>query len=127
MGLTDRLKHAWNAFTDSDSAQNRPFAGGGSTGTMMMGRADRTPLRFSGERSIISSIYTRIGIDVAGVPMFHVRTDEDGRYLEDIDSGLNNCLTVEANIDQGARQFRQDIVMTCVSAASWTGVLSKSV
>jgi hypothetical protein len=112
MGLTDRLKHAWNAFTDSDSAQNRPFAGGGGSGTMMMGRADRTPLRFSGERSIISSIYTRIGIDVAGVPMYHVRTDEDGRYLEDIDSGLNNCLTVEANIDQGARQFRQDIVMT---------------
>jgi hypothetical protein len=79
---------------------------------MMMGRADRTPLRFSGEKSIISSIYTRIGIDAAGIPMVHVRTDEEGRYLDDIDSGLNNCLTVEANIDQGARQFRQDIIMT---------------
>ena len=112
MGLTDRLKHAWNAFTDSDSALNRPFAGGGGAGTMMMGRADRTPLRISGEKTIISSIYTRIGIDAAGIPMVHVRTDEDGRYLEDIDSGLNNCLTVEANLDQGARQFRQDVVMT---------------
>ena len=112
MGLRDRLAHAWNAFTDSDSALNRPFAAGGGAGTMMMGRADRTPLRFSGERSIISSIYTRIGIDAAGVPMVHVRTDEDGRYLENIASGLNNCLTVEPNIDQGARQFRQDIVMT---------------
>lgn len=112
MGVTDRLKHAWNAFTDSDSALNRPFAGGGGAGTMMMGRADRTPLRFSGEKTIISSIYTRIGIDTAGIPMVHVRTDEDGRYLADIDSGLNNCLTTEPNIDQGARQFRQDIVMT---------------
>src|SRR3954468_9166756 len=111
MGLTDRLMHAWNAFTDSDSALNRPFAGGGGAGTMMTGRADRTPLRFSNERSIISSIYTRIGIDAAGVPMVHVRTDDDGRYLEDVDSGLNNCLQIEPNIDQGARQFRQDIVM----------------
>jgi hypothetical protein len=112
MGLTDRLKHAWNAFTDSDSALNRPFAGGGGSGSMMMGRADRTPLRFSQERSIISSIYTRIGIDMAGIPMVHVRTDENGRYLEDVDSGLNECLRVQANIDQAARQFRQDIAMT---------------
>jgi hypothetical protein len=111
MGLRDRLAHAWNVFVDSDSAQNRPFAGGGA-GTMMVGRADRTPLRFSGEKSIISSIYTRIGIDASGIPMVHVRTDEDGRYLEDIDSGLNECLRVQANLDQGARQFRQDAVMT---------------
>jgi hypothetical protein len=112
MGLRDRLAHAWNVFTDSDSAQNRPFDGGGGAGTMMLGRADRTPLRFSGEKSIISSIYTRISIDASGIPMVHVRTDEDGRYLEDIDSGLQNCLTVEANLDQGARQFRQDVVNT---------------
>jgi hypothetical protein len=79
MGLTDRLKHAWNAFTDSDSALNRPFAGGGGSGSMMMGRADRTPLRFSQERSIISSIYTRIGIDMAGIPMVHVRSIFGGR------------------------------------------------
>jgi hypothetical protein len=91
---------------------NRPFAGGGGSGSMMMGRADRTPLRFSQERSIISSIYTRIGIDMAGIPMVHVRTDENGRYLEDVDSGLNECLRVQANIDQAARQFRQDIAMT---------------
>jgi hypothetical protein len=113
MGLRDRLAHAWNAFTDSDSALNRPFGGsGGGAGSMMMGRADRTPLRFAGEKSIISSIYTRIGIDAAAVPMVHVRTDDDDRYLEDMDSGLNDCLRVEPNIDQGPRQFRQDIVMT---------------
>jgi hypothetical protein len=107
----DRLRHAWNAFTDSDSALNRPFSS--SAGSMMStGRLDRTPVRFSNERSIISSIYTRIGIDVAAVNMFHVRTDDQDRYLEDIDSGLNDCLTLEANIDQAARAFRQDIVMT---------------
>ncbi|HVI80142.1 MAG TPA: phage portal protein, partial [Candidatus Acidoferrum sp.] len=55
---------------------------------------------------------TRIGIDVSAVPMRHIRTDDQNRYLEDIDSGLNNCLTVEANVDQAARAFRQDIAMT---------------
>jgi hypothetical protein len=107
----DRLKHAWNAFTDSDSVKNRPMeisAGGSYFG----GRPDRIRPRFSNERSIISSVYTRIGIDVAAVPMRHVRTDDQNRYLEDIDSGLDNCLTVEANIDQAARAFRQDVAMT---------------
>jgi len=109
--IGDRLRHAWNAFVDSDSARNRPievsagsFFGGG--------RPDRLRPRFTNERSIISSIYTRIGIDVAAVPMRHVRVDEDGRYLEDITSGLDSCLTLEANLDQAARAFRQDIAMT---------------
>src|SRR5438270_4209606 len=110
MALTDRLKHAWNAFTDSDSAQNRPFSGG--AGSYVSSRPDRPPLRFANERSIISSIYTRIGIDVAAVPMFHVRNDDQDRYLETIESGLNDCLTLEANIDQAARAFRQDVAMT---------------
>jgi hypothetical protein len=112
MALGDRLKHAWNAFTDSDAALGRPITGGGSGGYSYGRPPDRMPLRFTNERSIISSIYTRIGIDVAAVPMFHVRKDEDDRYLETIESGLNSCLTVEANIDQAARAFRQDIAMT---------------
>jgi hypothetical protein len=66
----------------------------------------------SNERSIISSIYNRLGIDVASIRIRHVRVDQDERYLEDVDSGLNQCLTVEANVDQGARMFRQDIAMT---------------
>lgn len=66
----------------------------------------------SSERSLISSIYNRLGVDVASVGMRHVRVDDDERYLEDIDSGLNNCLKVEANVDQAARMFRQDIAMT---------------
>lgn len=108
--FTDRLLHAWNAFTDSDSAQNRPMETGGSGYTL--GRQDRHRPRFANERSIITSIITRIAIDVAAVPIRHVRVDEEGRYLEDIVSGLDQCMTVEANLDQAARQFRQDIVQT---------------
>lgn len=107
----ERLQHAWNAFTNSDSASNRPHSGEFGGGHIF-GRPDRMPLRFSNERSIISSIYTRIGIDVAAVPMVHVRTDDQDRYLETIESGLNGCLTMEANVDQAGRAFRQDIAMT---------------
>ena len=67
---------------------------------------------------MISSIYTRMSIDVASVDMRHVRLDDDKRYISDIDSGLNNCLTVEANIDQAARAFRQDIVLTLFDKGS---------
>lgn len=111
--IGSRLKHAWNAFADSESVKNRPISGGyNGFGGMFGGRPDRMPLRFSNERTIISSIYTRIGIDVAAVPIVHVRTDDQDRYLETIKSGLNSCLALEANIDQAARAFRQDIAMT---------------
>src|SRR3954468_8121261 len=112
MGLKDRLQHAWNAFVDSDSVKERPFDVFGGGGSYVGGRPDRIRPHFSNERSIISSIYTRIGIDVAAVPMRHVRLDDQNRYLEDIDSGLDNCLTVEANVDQGPRAFRQDLAMS---------------
>jgi hypothetical protein len=110
--LGARLIHAWNAFVDSDSANNRPVDVSGGGGSFYGGRPDRMRPRFSNERSIISSIYTRIGIDVAAVPMRHVRTDDQNRYQEDIDSGLDTCLTLEANVDQAGRAFRQDIAMT---------------
>jgi hypothetical protein len=110
--LGDRLRHAWNAFTDSDSVKNRPLEVSALGGSYFGGRSDRIRPRFSSERSIISSIYTRIGIDVAAVPMRHVRMDEHDRYLEDIDSGLDSCLTLEANVDQAGRAFRQDVAMT---------------
>jgi putative sterol carrier protein len=76
------------------------------------GRPDRRRFTIPNERSIISSIYTRLTIDVASVGIRHVRLDDSDRYLEDVDSGLNNCLTLEANMDQAAQAFRQDIVMT---------------
>src|SRR4051795_1766529 len=93
-----RLKHAWNAFTnrDTDDIRQRPYTGDGAMASTR--RADRPTMRFSNERSIISSIYNRIGIDVAAVSMVHVRTDDQKRYFEDIESGLNNCLSVEANV-----------------------------
>jgi hypothetical protein len=112
MGLKDRLQHAWNAFTDSDSVKERPLDVFGGGGSYFGGRPDRIRPHFSNERSIISSIYTRIGIDVAAVPMRHVRLDDQDRYLEDIDSGLDTCLTLEANVDQGGRAFRQDVAMS---------------
>src|SRR5882757_1305414 len=106
--LRTTLSHAWNAFQDENSYQypSDPYSGGGNIGYY---RPDRMRPTYSAEKTIISSIYTRLTIDVAGIRINHVRTDKDGRYVEDISSGLNNCLTVEANIDQGARQFRQDM------------------
>src|SRR6185503_4714035 len=107
--LRNSLKHAWNAFRDVN-ATTRVMAwdGGAAYGS----RPDRIRLRFSNERSIIASIFTRLSIDVASIDIRHVRLDAEKRYLEDIDSGLNNCLTLEANIDQAARHFRQDIALT---------------
>jgi len=106
-----RLRHAWNVFTSQDRKDrvtSWPYYGSGNSGR----RPDRGRLLIPNERSMVSSIYTRLSIDVASVDMRHVRLDDENRYKEDIDSGLNNCLTVEANIDQAARAFRQDIAMT---------------
>lgn len=104
------LKHAWNAFTVSTQDVTMPSSWDGGAG--FGGRPDRPRLRYSNERSIISSIFTRVSVDVAGIDIRHVRLDDDGRYVDDIDSGLNNCLTLEANLDQGARHFRQDMVLS---------------
>lgn len=98
----------WNAFASDPEPTAPPDYGAATYG----GRVDRYRLRFSSERSIISSIYTRLGIDVSSVALRHVRLDDNGGYLSDVDSGLNYCLRVEANIDQAATAFRQDIAMT---------------
>lgn len=106
--LRGSLKHAWNAFRDQTVGERNYTSEGASYGH----RPDVHRFRYTTERSIASSIYTRLAIDVASLDVRHVRVDEDGRYEEDIDSGLNNCLTVEANIDQAARAFRRDVMMT---------------
>jgi Phage portal protein len=108
MNVGGALKHAWNVFSNQEQRRLPPS----SYGNTSSGRPDRVRFRIPNERSIISSIYTRLSIDVASIDMRHVRLDDDNRYKEDIDSGLNNCLTVEANLDQAARAFRQDIVLT---------------
>jgi len=86
---------------------------GYNMGPSVWARPDRPRFRVSGgERTIISSIYTRMSVDAAGVRIEHVRVDENGQYVDTIKSGLHNCLNVEANLDQGGRHFRQDIVLT---------------
>jgi hypothetical protein len=108
LGVLSRLSHGFNAFLNLD--QNRVQAN--DLGASYSFRPDRVRLGITNERSIISSVYTRLAIDVSQIPIKHVRLDETGRYLEDIKSGLHNCLNVEANLDQAGRAFLQDIVMT---------------
>lgn len=105
--LTSRFKQAWNAFRSRD-----PTMFYREPGMSYTYRPDR--VRFSGgnERSIVTSVYNKIAVDVAAIDIKHCRIDENGRYIKDIDSGLNNCLTLEANIDQTDRSFRQDVVMS---------------
>lgn len=106
-----RLRHAWNVFTDRDDTKERVRDYGGY-GASYGNRPDRTRLHLTNERTTIASIYTRLSIDVASVEIRHVRLDNEGRYIRDMESGLQECLTVEANLDQGARAFRQDVALT---------------
>lgn len=107
--LTERLQHAWNAFNNKDPtpSTNYNISYGGSYINQ-----SRARMSLRNERSIVNSIYNRISTDVAAVDIRHVRLDENGRYLETINDGLNNCLSVEANIDQTGRAFIQDAVMS---------------
>lgn len=107
--IRSRLAHAWNAFVNQDV--NARMDGFGTSVTYGS-RPDRRRLAFSNERSIISSIYTRLAVDLSMVDIRHVRLDDSDRYSEDVDSGLNNCLTLEANMDQSAAAFLRDIAFT---------------
>lgn len=109
MELTDRIAHAWNAFKGNDEFNSQGFM---DIGNGMGSRPDRVRFVLGSERTIISSIYTRLSIDVASVTLKHARLDEQERYNETIYSSLNDCLNVEANLDQASRHFRQDVAMT---------------
>lgn len=102
----DRIKHGWNAFRNKDPTT------GWNIGTGYMLRPDRPRFGRGNERSIVTSVYNRIALDVAAIGIRHVRIDENGRYTDSVDSGLNSCLTVSANIDQTGRAFIQDVVMS---------------
>ena len=108
MGITDRIRHGWNAFMNRDSPRvNYYDLGLGSTS-----RPDRARLTRGNERTIITSVFNRIAMDCAAIEMQHVRLDEQGRFVEAIKSGLGECLTIEANKDQTSRAFVQDMVMS---------------
>lgn len=103
----NRLKHAWNAFMNKDSGRQY-FNYGYSSGY----RRDRPKFSRGVDRTIISSVYNRIALDVSQITIQHVKLDDNGRYKETMDSKLNDCLTLEANIDQTSRDFIQDLVLT---------------
>lgn len=108
MSITNRFKKAWNVFRDKEPVafNNDDYYGG------YYSRPDRVVLTRGNERSIITSVINQIALDVASIKINHCRLDENNRYKEIIDSGLNRCLNIEANIDQSSFAFVQDIVMT---------------
>lgn len=112
MSFGSRLKHAWNAFTGNIQMNYRDL------GMSYPYRADRPRMSRGNERSIVTSVYNRIALDVAALNVQHVRLDENGRFLSVIDDGLNNCLTLEANVDQTARSFVQDVVISMFDEGS---------
>lgn len=107
INLMTRLKHSWNAFMNRDPTYDYR-----NTGPGYSSRPDRPRFTRGNERSIVTAIYNRIALDAASVDINHCRIDSNGRFIEKIDSTLNRCLNIEANIDQTGRAFVQDIVMS---------------
>ena len=108
MTFSSRLKHAWNAFTNKDPTTYR------YSGPSYSRRPDRVRFSRGNERSIVTSVYNRIALDAAAISIVHARLDDNGRFVGTIDSGLNNCLSLEANLDQTGRGFIQDAVMSMI-------------
>ena len=107
MAFTDRLQHAWNAFLNRDPTYE--FRDHGMISTY---KPDRVRFTRGNERSIVTSVYNRIALDVSSIDINHAKLDENGRFKEVIQSGLNECLTLNANIDQTGKAFIQDVVMS---------------
>lgn len=104
--FVSRLKHGWNAFMNRDPTYNHAI------GPSYSYRPDRPRFTRGNERSIVTSVFNRIALDVAAISMQHCILDDNGRFVEAVNSKLNNCLTLEANLDQTARAFVQDVVMS---------------
>lgn len=107
MSIWTRLQHGWNAFLNKDPTNFYQDIGPG-----YYYRPDRIRYNRGNERSIVTSVFNKIATDVASIDIMHVRLDDEGRFLEPITSGLNNCLTLEANIDQTAHAFKIDMIMS---------------
>lgn len=105
--FSTRFKHAWNAFFNRDPTYNFRDVGVGYSY-----RPDRPRLTRGNERSIVTSVYNRIALDASAIDIQHVRLDDNGRFLNAIDSTLNSCFSLEANVDQTGRAFMQDVVMS---------------
>lgn len=102
-----RLKHAWNAFVNGEPNYAYSNVGGGNAI-----RPDRPRFTRGNERTLVTAVYNRIALDVAATKIHHVKLDDSDRFIEYVDSGLENCLNLEANIDQTSRAFIQDIIMS---------------
>lgn len=113
MTFGSRLKHAWNAFLNKDPTNNYKNVGIGYSF-----RPDRPAFTRGNERSIVTSVYNRVALDASTINIQHIRLDDNGRFNSIIDSGLNDCLTLNANIDQTGRAFIQDIVMSMLDEGS---------
>ena len=108
MGIGERLQHAWNTFFNNRDPTINVIDSGNSSRY----RPDRPRLTKGNERSIVTAVYNRIAVDVSTIAIRHVRLDKNGRYLHDMDTGLNNCFSLEANIDQTGRSLIQDIALS---------------
>ena len=108
MSFVDRLQHAWNVFTNKDELMS-DYKNVSMTYSY---RPDRPRLTRGNERSIVTSVFNRISTDASSINIRHIKLDENERYIETIDSGLNRCLNLEANIDQTGRAFLQDTIMS---------------
>lgn len=111
--LKDRLQHAWNAFTNRDPTDNYNNSSYGSSY-----RPDRHRLSRGNERSIATSVFNRISMDAAAIDITNAKIDQNGRFVSYVNSGLNNCLTLEANKDQTGRGLIQDIVLSMLDEGS---------
>ena len=111
MGILDRFQRGWNAFINNrdPTVHYQEYGNGYSY------RPDRPRFTRGNERSIVTSVYNRIALDVAAINIYHCRLDENDRFIETMDSTLNNCFTLEANMDQTGRAFVQDIVMSMLN------------
>ena len=108
MGLVNRIQKGWNAFMSRDPTFSN------NIGPSSYVRPDRPRFSRGNERSIVTSIYNKLALDVSSIEIKHSRLDENGRFIEEIESGLNECLTVEANIDQTSSSFLHDIVISMI-------------
>ena len=108
--IGSRLRKAWNVFRNRNQEDASYWTT--DSGPTYYYRPDRSRLSFRNERTTINSVLNRMSADAASIDIRHVKLDEDGRYKEGVDSGLNRCFNVEANLDQAARAFKNDIYLT---------------